>query len=50
MLHLVDNLPLTVLEGEGPAEHVVCLVDGEEVQEHQARLHYEGGGRRLVLA
>ena len=32
------------METEGPAEHVVGLVDGEEVQEDEAGLDDEGGG------
>ena len=32
------------MEAEGPAEHVVGLVDGEEVQEDEAGLDDEGGG------
>ena len=32
------------MEAEGPAEHVVGLVDGEEVQEDEAGLDDEGRG------
>ena len=42
-------LSLTVLEGEGSAEHVVGLVYREEVKEDQAGLHYQGGVRLFIL-
>ena len=42
-------LSLTVLEGESSAEQVMGLVDGEEVQEDQAGLHYQGVVRLLGL-
>ena len=32
------------MKAEGPTEHVVGLVDGEEVQEDEAGLDDEGGG------
>ena len=43
------NSSLTVLEGEGSAEHVIGLVDCEEIKKDQAGLHYQGGVRLLVL-
>ena len=47
--HLSLYLSLTVLEGESSTEHVMSLVDGEEVKENQAGLHNQGGVRLLIL-